>query len=98
MLVSAEMTELKSEVNYLVDALKLALSISPNSIPCDSSLGIEMKRVSDFEDVTRYKVMKLINRIDPNRKLVCDSCNLDADKVYINTRFRDEGSLFRFII
>lgn len=98
MLVSAEMTELKSEVNYLVDALKLALSISPNSIPCDSSLGIEMKRVSDFEDVTRYKVMKLMNRVDPNKRLVCDSCYLSGDKVYINTRFKNEGSLFRFII
>lgn len=98
MLVSSEMTELKSEVNYLVDALKLALSISPNSIPCDSSLGIEMKRVSDFEDITRYKVMKLIGRIDSSNKLTCDSCYLSNDKVYVITRFKSEGSLFRFVI
>ena len=95
MLLTSEGNIAKTDATYLVDALRFALSISPYSVPCDSSIGIEMQKVSDFEDITRYKVRKLLNVIDPQGRLECVECSLVRDTVNIIVRFRNSGDTYR---
>ena len=95
MYLGSENTELASYQAYLVDALRFALSISPNSIPCDSSIGIEMQRVTDFEDITRYKVSNLLAILDPGGRLELVSCSLNRDVIDIIVRFRDSGDAYK---
>lgn len=95
MYLGAENTNLQTYQSYLVDALRFALSISPNSIPCDTSIGIEMPRTSDFEDITKYKVRKLLSILDPSGSLECASCTLEKDTVNIIVRFRSSGDTYR---
>lgn len=95
MYLGAENTSLNAYQSYLVDALRFALSVSPNSIPCDTSIGIEMPKVSDFEDITKYKVRKLLSVLDPSGSLECTACSLDKDTVNIIVRFRSSGDTYR---
>jgi len=78
MYLGSELTVYESEDNYLVDALKLSLSVSPYSIPCDMTLGIEVKRDSDVADIVRFQVIQLLKYIDPSRNLVCTGCYLSG--------------------
>ena len=95
MYLGSENESLNSEQAYLIDALRYALSISPYSIPCDTSLGLELKRVSDFEDITKYKVRKLLNVIDPTGNLQCTTCELNRDVINIVVRFRSTGDSYK---
>lgn len=95
MYLGAENTSLETYQSYLVDALRFALSISPNSIPCDDSIGIEMPKVSDFEDITKYKVRKLLSILDPSGSLECVTCTLNKDTVNIIVQFTNSGDTYR---
>lgn len=95
MYLSSENRQLKSYQSYLIDALRFALSVSPNSIPCDDSIGIELRRVADFEDITRYEVRKILDTIDPRGRLELISCILDRDTIEITVRFNDSGDTYK---
>ena len=95
MYISSDGSEASTTISYLVDSLRLALSISPYSIPCDQNLGIEMKRVADFSDITTYKVRKLLTYLDPSGRLQCVSCSLKKNVVEIVVRYAQTGDYYK---
>ena len=95
MYLNSEGSEASTNISYLVDSLRLALSISPYSIPCDMNMGIEMKRVVDFYDITTYKVRKLLSYIDPSGNLQCVSCELKKNVVEIVVRYTQTGDYYK---
>lgn len=97
--VGSELTTYKSEDNYLVDALRLSLSISPYSVPCDTTAGLEVNRDEDIADLVRYQVIQILKRIRASGVLKCTSCYLDKGTIYVeitNTR-TEEVTSYSFI-
>ena len=96
MIIGSEFQELKDTKTYLIDTLRLALSISPNSVPCNSSLGVELRRVSYFEDITRIRIDEILKFIDPNGMLEVTECSLHKGVVTIGVKLSDTDEEFRF--
>lgn len=94
MILGSEGVVMNSTKAELVDALRFGLSISPYSIPCDQNLGIELKRIADFEDSTVYKVKKIISYIDTNGYLACTSATLTTDRIEVTVKFTDESDTY----
>lgn len=83
MYIGSEGTVYKSEDAYLADVLRLCFTLSPYSIPVDTSVGIEVQRDSDVADLVRYQVMQILRGLSLNNVLNCTSCYLDGDTIYV---------------
>lgn len=97
MRLGSERANLNSQVNYLVDALRFSLSVSPNSIPCDNTIGIEIP-TKNIQDEIWNRVSSILRVIDPSGAMKYEGCEISKGKITIKIRFSNTDSVFRFII
>lgn len=76
MRVGSELNIMSDEDTYQADALRLALSVSPNTFPCDTSLGLSLTRSSDLEILARCRVTDILGNLGFS-KLSCEKCKVD---------------------
>ena len=97
MKLSSERNNLNSGINYLVDALRFSLSVSPNSIPCNDMIGLEIPQ-KNIRDEIWNRVSSILKVIDPLGDMKYEGCDISKGKISIKIRFLNTDSVFRFII
>lgn len=97
MKLSSERNNLNSGINYLVDALRFSLSVSPNSIPCNDTIGLEIP-ATNIKDEIWNRVSSILKVIDPSGEMKYEGCDISKGKISIKIRFSNTDSVFRFII
>ena len=96
MVVGADIQNIKDNVTYVIDSLRFALSLSPHSIPCDTSIGISMSKVSDFNEITRHQVTNLIGSLGFSNVLSCTQCSLNHDTITIIVKYSPLDKYYQF--
>jgi hypothetical protein len=96
MVVGSELEQISSQDAYLIDALRFALSISPYSIPTDTSVGIQIDRSSIIEDTVLSSVRSILFEIDKENRLFCEQCYLDKNIIRIIVRNKITDELFQY--
>lgn len=80
MQLGSELIALQDGDTYQADALRLALSISPYSVPCDKSLGLSLTRSSDLPILARSRVSTVLRNLNFTG-VRCESCKVVNNEI-----------------
>jgi len=98
MVLGSELEVIKSQSAYLVDSLRFALSISSYSIPTDTSLGLDLDRSSEIEDVAILRTKAILSEIDSQGRLECSGCFLDKNVIKIIIKNNITNELLQYTL